>query len=192
MLAKRRRFGIAGKQQAIVGQQRQQFVNRGALCRRIKVNQQIAAKNHIKRLTRRGCLQRQQVAAIGLHLCAHRSAEQIAIAAFAEVPVAKRQIGRAKSVAVVQTPAGALQHLLADIDRLDGERLRADPGIEQRHRQRARLLAAGAGDAEQAQRPGAQRLAGDSFLHKRCRRQKGLGIAKKPRLWHHHLVDQRI
>ena len=90
MLAKSGGFRITDKQQTIVGQQGRQLVAGGTLRGVVKINQQVAAKNNVERLTGGWYLQRQQVAAIGLYLRAYCRAQRIALRTLAKVPVSKR------------------------------------------------------------------------------------------------------
>ncbi len=71
----------------------------------------------------------------------------MAVGGLGEIAVAVRQVVAAERIAAITGAPGELDHALADVHRVDLEASGRHPGIEQRHGDGIRLLAAGTGHA---------------------------------------------
>jgi hypothetical protein len=176
--AERRYFGIAGQQQAVVGQQGAQHGDGGDAGRLVEIDQQVAAEHHVVAAGRAAGVERQQVALGEGDLRAQRIADLVLVAVAAEVALAERQRAAAERVAAVAPGIGARDRRLRQIDALDAERGGGDGGVVQRHRHRVRLLAAGARHRQDVHHP--LRARGQPALHEGGGGGEGVRVAEHP------------
>ena len=94
----------------------------------------------------------EQISLLEAHMPADSVDELISGRRRGEVPIAKSKVAAAKRVLSVSGAAGVRQRAIADVDGVDVKAVRGKPCIEQRHRDRIRLFAGRARQAQDAEK----------------------------------------
>ncbi|MNF89735.1 hypothetical protein D3C84_722710 [compost metagenome] len=184
-------FGRADEQHAVDMGQALEHLEHLFLRGQIEIDQQVAAEHKIigRLIDQQSRIE--QVAHLQAYLIEHARAEPIAFVFGGEMPVAKGDVLSAKRVLAVQRAPGFLHRQRADIHAFDLELVRLEPGIQQCHGNRVRLLARG---ARQAENPQGAHVVDLGQASARQFRQGGEGfrVTEKPGLGDDHRFDQRL
>ncbi|MDR8753502.1 hypothetical protein FEQ05_00845 [Burkholderia pseudomultivorans] len=181
-------FRRPDEQHPVVGETAVERTDHAILRVAVEIDQHVAAEHEIVANAR--VRQRlHQVRMAELHARAHALVEQPAVRGRREIARAKLRRGTAKRVAPITADPRVLDRARAQVDRVDRKRGRVEPRVEQRHRDRIRLLAGRARRAQHANHtPGRGR---DTFGREPPDGRERFSVAEKPRFRHDEQLDQR-
>ncbi|CAB3683561.1 hypothetical protein LMG26696_04531 [Achromobacter pulmonis] len=116
----------------------------------------------------------------------------MALGSLGEIAVAVRQVLAPERIAAVAGTPREFDHALADVDRIDLEARRRHTGIQQRHGDGVRLLAARTGHAQHAQHVGIGARREQAFARQPRHRGQRFRITEEPGFRHDHRLDQLL
>src|SRR5262249_32886757 len=118
------------------------------LGRVVEVDQQIAAEDRVVWLGAREEILGEHIAVLEAYRAANQVVHAIAVRAVLEIALTEREVRAAERVVAVDPPPRVGKRAFTDVHGFDREALGRKIGVEQRHRQRVRLFARGAGHAQ--------------------------------------------
>ncbi|CAB3714191.1 hypothetical protein LMG26845_05946 [Achromobacter insuavis] len=185
-------LGRPHEQHAVAAREALEQRHRPLLRGGVEIDQQVAAEHEVIGQHVRQQMRIEQIARQEAHPRHHHVGQLMAVGGLGEIAVAVRQVVAAERIAAITGAPGELDHALADVHRVDLEASGRHPGIEQRHGDGIRLLAAGTGHAQHPQhaRLGARRE--QALARQRGHRRLRFRIAEEPGLRHDHRLDQLL